>query len=245
MTTARRSPRIHYRPLEYWRNEPKPSTVLDEQKWLIRVKDDGGRSRTLCCHPYNAALVQYGKYQANHKSECSCPLHRKDTYWRRLSSHLLFIRNNAFKNKKCEDIQRITGLTLQNYLHLLRLKFCDMYSGIISERELQLSSEELSMCKFYTIDEWFPRCAGKCTVEKGQWSQAEFFAKVFSAENTRYLIEKKAHAESLGVCVDTHKDLINGKKVGKILPEAELSFLNIIPSQKAIEYWYERISKFS
>jgi hypothetical protein len=120
-----------------------------------------------------------------------------------------------------------------------------MYNGILSEYELMRSVEDLSMCKLYTIDEWFPRCAGKRHVTEGKMVQARFFARVFSAQNTRFLVDKKSHAETLGLCIMTHKDLINNKKVGKILPEATLNFENIEPSHAAIEFWYDKIIRFN
>lgn len=220
-------------------------TTVVQQNWIIKIKDDGGRPRTLCCHPFNAALLKYGKYPAEHKSDCGCPLHKEDTYWRRLSSYLLTIRNNAIKHKKSSDIKKITGIDLHEYLSCLTSKFRKMYNGILSDYELMRSTEDLSMCKLYTIDEWFPRCAGKRHIVEGKLAQARFFARVFSVANTRLIVDKKSHAETLGLCIVTHKDIINNKKVGKILPEAALNFEHIEPSHAAISFWYDKIISFN
>ena len=245
MEKPRRSTRPHYKPLEYWRNEQKPSSSEDPKKWLMRIKDDGGRHRTLCCHPFNAALCLYGKYQANHISDCGCPIHREGTYWRRLSTHMLAIRTNALKNRKDEIVKKITGMNTTEYLNLLTARFRQMFNKILNDLELNRSVEDLSACAFYSIDEWLPRCSGKIFANKEPWIQAEFFAKVFSCENTRLLLNKKEHAELLGVCCETHKDLINGMKIGKISLEAELNFSRIEPSKTAIEFWHSKILDFT
>ena len=232
-------------PLEYQRAESKSTASGEESKWLLKIKDCGGRPRTLCCHPFNAALLKYGKYRAEHKSDCGCPIHRDDTYWRRLSSNLLSFRNNAIKHKRSADVYKITGVSLNDYQSLLKSRFQEMYKGILSEYELRRSVEDLHACKMYTIDEWFPRCGGKKYIAEGKLAQARFFARVFSFENTQLLVDKNSHANALGMCIVTHKNLINNKKVGKILPEAELNFLKIEPSEIAVKLWFEKICEFN
>lgn len=245
MDKPRRSTRHHYKPLEYWRNEQKPSSAEDHKKWLVKIKDDGGRHRTLCCHPFNAALCLYGKYQANHTSECGCPIHCEGTYWRRLSTHMLAVRMNALKYKKDDIVTKMTGMNSFEYLNLLTSRFRQMFDGILNDHELSRPVEDLSTCSFYAIDEWLPRCVGKRLANKESRTQAEFFAKVFSPSNTRFIINKKEHAELLGVCTKTHGDLINGVKIGKVSVDAELNFSRIEASEIAIQFWHAKILDFT
>ena len=237
----RRTERRHHRPLEYWRNE----TLEDEEaNFVIKIKDNGGTHRKLCLHPFNSARRLYEKYAANHVSDCGCPLHRDDTYWRRLGTSCLSIRANALKQGNDEYLRKITGMSCQKYKSYIHGKWLKTFSGILSENDLNKDVEELFACRFYALDEWYPRCAGRPSVDDGLLAQARFLAAVFSAENTQMLINKKRDAEHLGVSKDKYPHLINGVKVGKVYPKAESNFKNIRASDEAVEFWYSKLRLF-
>ncbi|MBP04673.1 MAG: hypothetical protein CMA72_07825 [Euryarchaeota archaeon] len=239
----RRSTRPHHRPLEYWRNE-----TLDEEEednFVIKIRDSGRVHRSLCLHPFNSSRCLYEKYAANHVSDCGCPLHRNDTYWRRLGNHVLSIRGNALKQGNDEYIRKITGMSCQEYKSYLHRKWLNTFSDILSKNTLNMGVEELFACRFYALDEWCPRCSGRPSLEHGLLAQARFFAAAFSAENTQMLINKKKHAEHLGVSIRRYPHLVNGIKVGKVYPDAKDNFMKIEPSNEAVEFWHSKLSLFA
>ena len=239
----RRSERRHHRPLEYWRNETLD--LEEEENFVIKIKDNGGTNRSLCLHPFNSARRLYEKYAANHVSDCGCPLHRDDTYWRRLGNYVLSIRSNALKQGNDEYLRKITGMNCIEYKKCLHRKWLKTFSGILSKNTLNMGVEELFACSFYALDEWYPRCAGRPSVEHGLLAQARFFAAAFSEENTQMLINKKEHAEHLGVSKEKYPHLINGVKVGKVYPDAKDNFMKIKPSNEAVvEFWYSKLRLF-
>jgi len=237
----RRSDRRHHRPLEYWRNE----TLDEEANFVIRIRDNGGTRRSLCLHPFNSSRCLYEKYAANHVSDCGCPLHEEDTYWRRLGNYALSIRANALRQGNDNYIRDITGMSCQEYKSHLHRKWLKTFSGILSKSTLTMGIEELFACNFYALDEWYPRCAGRPSVEHGLLAQARFLAAAFSAENTQMLINKKDHAEHLGVSKEKYPHLINGVKVGKIYPDSKDNFMKIKPSNDAVEFWYSKLRIFA
>jgi hypothetical protein len=239
----RRTERRHHRPLEYWRNETLDA-LDEEENYVIKIRDNGGTRRKLCLHPFNSARRLYEKYAANHVSDCGCPLHRDDTYWRRLSSYVLSIRNTALKQGNDEYLRKITGMNCIEYKKYLHRKWLKAFSGILSKNTLTMGIEELFASNFYALDEWYPRCAGRPSVDDGLLAQARFFATAFSIENTQMLINKKEDAEHLGVSKDKYPHLINGVKVGKVYPKAESNFKNIIASDEAVEFWYSKLRLF-
>jgi len=237
---SHRSERRHHSPLEYLRNE----TIEEKEKYVIRIRDNRGTYRSLCLHPFNSSRCLYEKYAANHVSDCGCPLHKNDTYWRRLGNYVLGIRTSALKYGNDNCIHDITGMSCQEYKSYIHRKWLNTFSGILSENDLNIDVEELFACRFYALDEWYPRCAGRPSVEHGLLEQARFLAAVFSAENTQMLINKKRDAEHLGVSKEKYPHLINGIKLGKVYPEAESNFKTIKPSDEAVEFWYSKLCLF-
>jgi len=237
----RRSDRPHHKPLEYWRNE---TLEKREKNFVIHIRDSKNKKRSLCLHPFNSARRLYEKYPAQHLSDCGCPLHRDDTYWRRLSSYVLSIRNSALKQGNDGYLRKITGMNCTEYKKHLHKKWLKTFSGILSKNTLTMGIEELFACNFYALDEWYPRCAGRPSVDDGLLAQARFFATAFSIENTQMLIDKKEHAEHLGVSKEKYPHLINGVKVGKVYPDAKDNFMKIKPSNDAVEFWYSKLRLF-
>jgi hypothetical protein len=238
---SHRSEQRHHSPLEYRRNE----TIEEKENYVIRIRDNRGKHRSLCLHPFNSSRCLYEKYAANHVSDCGCPLHRNDTYWRRLGNYVLGIRTSALKYGNDNCIRDITGMSCQEYKSYIHRKWLNTFSGILSENNLNMNVEELFACRFYALDEWYPRCAGRPSVEHGLLEQARFLAAAFSAENTQMLINKRPDAEHLGVSKEKYPHLINGIKLGKVYPEAESNFKTIKkPSDEAVEFWYSKLCLF-
>ena len=69
--------------------------------WTFSVCDKGGHHRTLCCHPFNENKKAYRVLGVTQRPDCMCPLHRQDTFWRRLTSHALHDRNTKRQSEEC------------------------------------------------------------------------------------------------------------------------------------------------
>jgi hypothetical protein len=201
--------------------------------WTFSICDKGGYHRTLCCHPFNKNKPAYGVLGVTQRPDCVCPLHRQDTFWRRLTSHALHDRNTKIKGDPFY-VKTVVGLaSVQEYHRKLENDFRETYETLIDSSYINKNYLELERDKF-VIDELYPRCEGKHL--KDPVEIAIYLAKVFNHKNTQLIIHNNDHARRLGVDTKQYKMLINGSKGGTVEESAKENFRKIIPSDSAISY---------
>ena len=209
--------------------------------WTFSVCDKGGHHRTLCCHPFNENKKAYRVLSVTQRPDCMCPLHRQDTFWRRLTSHALHDRNTKIKGDSFY-VKTIVGLTsVQEYHRKLENDFRETFETLIDSSYIKKNYLELERDKF-VIDELYPRCEGKFSKES--YNIAYFLATVFNYKNTQLIIHNNNHARELGVDTERYKMLINGSKGGTVEESAKEKFSKIIPSDGAISYMLNLVNTF-
>jgi hypothetical protein len=209
--------------------------------WTFSVCDKGGHHRTLCCHPFNENKKAYRVLGVTQRPDCMCPLHRQDTFWRRLTSHALHDRNTKIKGDSFY-VKTIVGLTsVQEYHRKLENDFRETFETLIDSSYIKKNYLELERDKF-VIDELYPRCEGKFSKES--YNIAYFLATVFNYKNTQLIIHNNNHARELGVDTERYKMLINGSKGGTVEESAKEKFSKIIPSDGAISYMLNLVNTF-
>jgi hypothetical protein len=211
--------------------------------WTFSVYDKWGYPRTLCCHPFNKNKNKpvYGVLGVTHRPDCMCPLHRQDTFWRRLTSHALQDRNNKIKGDSFY-VKTVVGLaSIQEYHRKLENDFRETFETLIDSSYINKNYLELGRDKF-VIDEMYPRCEGKHL--KDPDDIAIFLAKVFNHKNTQIIIHNNNHARRLGVDTKQYKMLINGSKRGTVEESSKENFSKIIPSDGAISYMLNLVNTF-
>ena len=209
--------------------------------WTFSVCDKGGHHRTLCCHPFNENKKAYRVLGVTQRPDCMCPLHRQDTFWRRLTSHALHDRNTKIKGDSFY-VKTIVGLTsVQEYHRKLENDFRETFETLIDSSYIKKNYLELERDKF-VIDELYPRCEGKFSKES--YDIAYFLATVFNYKNTQLIIHNNNHARELGVDTERYKMLINGSKGGTVEESAKEKFSKIIPSDGAISYMLNLVNTF-
>jgi len=209
--------------------------------WTFSVCDKGGHHRTLCCHPFNKNKKAYRVLCVTQRPDCMCPLHRQDTFWRRLTSHALHDRNTKIKGDSFY-VKTIVGLTsVQEYHRKLENDFRETFETLIDSSYINKNYLELERDKF-VIDELYPRCEGKFSKES--YDIAYFLATVFNYKNTQLIIHNNNHARELGVDTERYKMLINGSKGGIVEYSAKENFDEIEPSHEAISYMLEFVNRF-
>ena len=209
--------------------------------WTFSICDKGGHQRTLCCHPYNEDRKAYGVYGVTQRPDCMCPLHRDDTFWRRLSSYALTDRTFKIKGDHLY-VKDIVGLpSIYEYHRNLEDSFRKTFSDLIDSSYIDKSYIELER-EGFVIDERYPRCEGKGLRNPDEI--AHFLAKVFHHNNTQLLIHDNKHARILGIDTNQHKMLINGSKGGIVERVARDNFDKIVPSSEAVSYMLDLVNTF-
>ena len=209
--------------------------------WTFSVCDNGGHHRTLCCHPFNNKKKAYRVLGVTQRPDCMCPLHRQDTFWRRLTSHALHDRNTKIKGDSFY-VKTIVGLTsVQEYHRKLENDFRETFETLIDSSYINKNYLELERDKF-VIDELYPRGEGKFSKES--YDIAYFLATVFNYKNTQLIIHNNNHARELGVDTERYKMLINGSKGGTVEYSAKENFDEIEPSGEAISYMLKFVNRF-
>jgi len=211
-------------------------------RWIFSIHDKGRHQRTLCCHPSNRDKKAYGVHGVAHRSECMCPLHRDETFWRRLSSYALTDRTIKIKEDHLY-VKDIVGLpSIYDYHRNLEDGFRKTFSDLIDSSYIDKGYIELEREGFFVIDEIYPRCAGKRLRNPDEI--ANFLAKVFHHNNTQLLIHDNKHARILGIDTNQHKMLINGSKGGIVERVARENFDKIVPSSEAVSYMLDLVNTF-
>jgi hypothetical protein len=209
--------------------------------WTFSICDKGGHQRTLCCHPYNEDRKAYGVYGVTQRSNCMCPLHRDDTFWRRLSSYALTDRTFKIKGDHLY-VKDIVGLpSIYEYHRNLEDRFRKTFSDLVDSSYMEKSYIELER-EGFVIDEIYPRCEGKGLRNPDEI--AHFLAKVFHHKNTQLLIRDNNHARKLRVDTNRYKILVNGSKGGAVEESAKEDFRLIVPSDNAISYMLDLVNTF-
>ena len=210
--------------------------------WTFSIRDKGGHQRTLCCEPSNKNKKAYGVCGVTQRPDCTCPLHRNDTYWRRLSSYALTDRTTKIRGDT-HYLKMVVGLiSVEDYHRNLEDNFRRTFGGLINSSYMEKSYLELER-EGMVIDEIYPRCEGKDL--KTHYEIAYFLAKVFHHKNTQLLIRDNNHARKLRVDTNRYKMLINGSKGGAVEDAAKEDFKLIVPSDSAISYMLDLVNTFS
>lgn len=221
------------------RQEP-PTSEVGYGVGIITRHRVGKNIRTLCRHPFNMKCSPYGIPCSQHIYACKCPVHRKKTFWRRLTGSLQADRNSKI-NKNGEYMKFVVGMTRDEYHKLLVSNFQKTFLEILPYDTLIKNFEELRAENF-VIDEMYPRCKGQHIEDPHDI--AIFLAKVFNHKNTQLLIGDAANARDLGVDEKRYMMLINSSKNGLFYPDAENIFNRIEPSEGAISYMLEFVNRF-
>lgn len=209
--------------------------------WTFSIRDKGGHKRTLCCESYNKDKKTYGVYGVTQRSNCMCPLHRDDTFWRRLSCYALTDRTIKIKGAHLYA-KFVVGLpSIYEYHDYLEYRFRQTFRGILSQEVLDKNYHQLCEDGF-VLDEFYPRCEGKEL--KNPHEIAYFLARVFHYRNTQLLIRDNNHARELGIDTDQYKMLINGSKGGVVEDVAKENFKLIVPNDSAISYMLDLVNTF-
>lgn len=209
--------------------------------WTFSIYDKRGHQRTLCCHPYNEDRKAYRVYGVTQRPNCMCPLHRDDTFWRRLSSYALTDRTTKIKGGTYY-LKMVVGLaSVEDYHRNLEDNFRRTFTGLINSSYMEKSYLEL-VREGFVIDERYPRCEGKGLRNPNEI--AHFLAKVFHHNNTQLLIHDNKHARILGIDTNQHKMLINGSKGGIVEHVARENFDKIVPSSEAVSYMLDLVNTF-
>ena len=221
------------------RQEP-PTSEVGYGVGIITSHRVGKNTRTLCRHPFNMKYSSYGIPCSQHIYACKCPVHRKKTFWRRLTGSLQADRNSKI-NKNGEYMKFVVGMTYDEYHKFLVSNFQKTFLEILPYDTLIKNFEELRAENF-VIDEMYPRCKGQHIEDPHDI--AIFLAKVFNHKNTQLLIGDAANARDLGVDEKRYMMLINSSKNGLFYPDAENNFNRIEPSEGAISYMLEFVNRF-
>lgn len=207
----------------------------------ITMYHDGRNTRPLCHHNYNEGKTRYGIPCSEHVSDCKCPIHRSETFWRRLANEALTNRKQSIISDPYY-LKTVVGLSKQEYHTFLEIRFRETFRGILSQEVLEKNYHQLCEDGF-VLDEIYPRCEGK-RLKKDPVDIAHFLAKVFNHNNTQLLFRDNNHARRHGIDTNQYKMLINGSKGGIVDDSARVIFDKIQPSEDAVKYMLKFLGNF-
>ena len=221
------------------RQEP-PTSEVGYGMGIITTHRVGKNTRTLCRHPFNMKYSPYGIPCSQHTYACKCPVHRKKTFWRRLTGSLQADRNSKI-NKNGEYMKFVVGMTHDEYHKFLVSNFQKTFIEILPYDTLIKNFDELRAENF-VIDEMYPRCEGQHIEDPHEI--AIFLAKVFNHKNTQLIIHNNVEARRHGVDPKKYGMLINGSKGGIVYAGTKENFDEIEPSREAVSYMLKFVHDF-